>query len=531
MSAPHPTRQGRLVVMSIASFLLYALGVLTLHQDRSPGWIIEAGGPFPAAVSHLVYGTPLGALDDNVLRRFSQSIVAHDVQGTIAIAAEGSIPRGKVYMYSFDGNGAGSNLFATIAMWMFGINISSLILFYLVFVGVSAFAFVLRYQDTRLIALPLYFLVVTVMLLTPLSTSPDGVDQIAIGGIRYFTLATFLPALHIFFELVEGADAAGYKAKILNSLLLLIQEILLLAALLVRSSTSYVLGVLLAVLIWRLFRDRRNRNQFIPLAYKIAIIGAAFAFWAVFVVTALPAYVQTGRVFGVFWHRAFISFSLHPDWPFGNLREIYNCTKYIPEGLSKEANDRNGHCVWLVYPPNATRPMDEVVRGVLGGEYERALRSAYFYVLTHYPREVFELYFYTKSKLIKDTLTQAWNYLFQLSQAPVAKGLFVIVCGATGTFISFIISTGRTALLVVDRRMTIFPILFIFSLAPRYVAWSSWTTAADMIFLMYCCLVLAALLLVQSLTRTVASGALMLPAGLLKKVHARCCAWSIHGPQ
>ncbi len=274
-----------------------------------------------------------------------------------------------------------------------------------------------------------------------------------------------------------------------------------------RSSTGYVLGALLVVLIWRLYRDRRERGQLVPLGYKSAILGAAFAFWAVFVVAALPAYVQTGRTLGNFWHRAFVSFSMHPDWPFGDLRKVYNCTQYIPEGLNRDQADRNGHCVWWAYPPNATRPQNEVPQGTYGGEYERALRNAYFYVLTHYPRQAFELYFLIKSRLIKSTLTQAWNYLSQLGQAPVAKGLFVIVAAQLILFISFITSTALTASRVVDRRMIIFPIFFLFSLAPLYVAWAGSWTSIDTIFLMYSCLVPAASLLVQSLIKMVASRA------------------------
>jgi len=41
--------------------------------------------------------------------------------------------------------------------------------------------------------------------------------------------------------------------------------------------------------------------------------------------------------------------------------------------------------------------------------------------------------------------------------------------------------------------------LFVLSIPPRYVAWSSFETGIDMIFLMYGCLVLALLWLVRSM--------------------------------
>lgn len=508
----------RFTLMAVASFLLYALGVLTLHQDRAPGWTIEAQGPIPAAVSYLIYGTPLGAIDENVFKEF---MFPHGtVQSVLAATIKGSVPRGATEMYSNDGIGAGTNLFATAAMWMFGISISSFVLLYLVVVGISAFAFVLRYQDKRLIVVPLYFLVVTVMLLTPLCTSAAAISQMPIGGQRYFVLAALLPALHIFFEIMDDSGGSGRQRTIANLLLLLTQGLVLFGALLVRSSAGYLLGALLIVLIWRLDVYRKQRKRIILLAGKSVTVGAAFAFWAVFVLAILPAYVHTGRVLGNFWHRAFISFSLHPDWPFGDLRKVYDCTKYIPEGLSKAAADRNGHCVWWAYPPNANHP-DGANQRLYGGEYERVLRNAYFYVLFHYPKQAFQLYFSVKTGFIKDVLVAAWRSLFRLDRAPVAHGLFAIAATQVLLFITFFISIAAVDLTIVEMQMAIFPIFFIFSLAPLYVAWATPWTSVDAVVLMYGCLVLAALTLVQLVARAIASGALPASQGILRKTYAR----------
>jgi hypothetical protein len=503
-------------LIAVASFLLYALGVLTLHQDRAPGWAVEAQGPIPVAVSYLIYRTPLGATEDNVATRFLHPN-GTSVQDILATAATGSIPRGAVDPYWYDGLGAGENLFATAAMGMFGISISSLVLFYLAVVGISVFAFVLRYQDKRLIVVPLYFLALTVMLLTPLSTSANAVDQMPIGGQRYFVLAVFLPALYIFFEIIERSEATDRGRRILNSLLLFTQGLLLFGALLVRSSTSYVLGLLLGILIWQMYRARRERDGLGPLVRKSAIVAAAFGLWAVFVVTALPAYVHTGRVFSVFWHRAFISFALHPDWPFGDLRQVYNCTQYIPTGLDRTASDGNGQCVWFAYPANATRPPNEVATGLYGGEYERVLRNAYFYVLVHYPRHALELYLFYKSEYIKNVLVAAWQSLFELIRAPVAKSLFVIATTQLALFIAFIIAGAIGDSVVIDRRLLIFPILFLCSLAPLYVAWAVLWTSSDTIFLMYSCLVLASSLVVQFAIKALISAAVTLRSTAMSK--------------
>jgi hypothetical protein len=484
------------VILAIASFALYAEAVLALHQERAAGWGIEAQGPIPAALSHLLYGTPLGAVDNNLLTRFSPYSGAK-VQDAITAAVAGSIPHGDTVMYTLDGNGLGENLFATLAMWMFGFRIASLIWFYLTFVGISALAFVCRYRDRRLIVVPLYFLAVTVMLLTPLSMSPQGVDQNAIGGIRYFALAAFLPALHIYFELLDRTGPPRWGAWIFHSALLLIQGLLLFAAFLVRSSTGYVLGVLLLALAWRFYHDHAARGRLIPLGCKTAIVGTALAFWVIFVVAAMPAYVHSGRVFSLFWHRAFISFASHPAWPFGDLRKVYDCTKYIPEGLSQEAGDRNGHCIWFAYLRNAAHPGVEVGGEVYDGNYEKVLRNAFFYVLAHYPRQAFELYFHIKPQEIKDTLTQAWSYLLELDRAPAAKSMFLLIAGQLLVFVLFVMSTALVGLRPIGQEMIVFPLLFLLSLAPRFVAWASWMTSADLILLMYGCMALAAVLVAQ----------------------------------
>jgi hypothetical protein len=78
---------------------------------------------------------------------------------------------------------------------------------------------------------------------------------------------------------------------------------------------------------------------------------------------------------------------------------------------------------------------------------------------------VFELYFYIKSQELGDVLLQAWNYLFQLGHAAVAKDLFVIL----GLQLIFLSSRlWGPDYRVIDLRLIIFPILFLFSFAPLY---------------------------------------------------------------
>jgi len=279
-----------LALLAVTSFLLYAVGVLALRQDRIPGWALEGAGGVTAAVSYLVYGTPFGAVEHEVEAKFIHP-GGMSVQEILALVAKKSIPPGAVDPTTIDGTGAGTDVFTIFAMAMFGLNVFSLVLLYLLMIGITVAAFMLRYRDRRLIVVPLYFLCVTVMLLTPLGASADAAISMPVGGQRYFVLAAFLPALHIFFEIVDPSAAANLKRQIANSVALFVQGLLLFAVLLVRSSTGYLVLLLFAAWSWRLYRGRGQPALLRALLRKTAILACAGAISIAAVVIALPAYV------------------------------------------------------------------------------------------------------------------------------------------------------------------------------------------------------------------------------------------------
>jgi len=433
-------RQIVFVAIALASYVLYGAAVRALHQESQ--WDNERDS-MAVAVSHLAYGAPLGAVANNVERYFMQQspvdsagrplqrprIFAYGPQEALVATAGGSMPSGGFRMYAMDGSGAGLPMFYTIAMGVFGAHVSSLVAFYLIAVGISVFAFAWRYRDERLFVVVLYFLIMSVTLLTPLCWSEFNVNTAPIGGYRLCTLVAILPALHLYFEIVEPSDHAGRKLEISNLLALFVQGALFFAIFLERSSAGYLLIVLMLVSVVRLYRGEIKGTPRSALGYKLTSWGAPLIIWVAIVVVAMPQYVKEGRVFGIFWHRALVSLSFHPQWPFGDMRQVYDCTKFIPTGLDHRTNDRNGHCVWFADPSNATRDINSVVRELYGGAYEAAMRRAYFYVLFHYPKQFFEVHAYVKSAMIWDALTGAGYSLFQLGNAPVAKPVFVILSG------------------------------------------------------------------------------------------------------
>jgi hypothetical protein len=488
-----PTPTVGLLAISILSFLLYAAGVMALHQDRSSSWSVEFDAPIPGAISHIVYGTPWGAIDANV-RAFLGEQRGHGVAQAVAGAADGSIAPGTVDSYAMDGIGVGSILFATVAMSVFGPHVSSLVLFFLAVVGASALALSWRFQDARCFVVPVCFLALSIIFLTPLCTTSIGADQIPIGGNRYFSIAAVLPTLHIFFEINEGEPRRPRKLQILGSVLLTIQALILFGALLVRSSAGLFALVIVAILVYRLNAERRDRRKWAPLVAKLGLILAPAFFWGIVIVEALPAYVQTGRVLGNFWHRSFVSLGLHPEWPFGNLREVYDCTKEMPAGLVQGSTDHNGHCIWLVYPPNRTRSAKEVHDQVYGREYEAVVRRAFLDVLTSYPEKVLELFVYIKSLWVLRTLREA----FHLQPAAVPKVILPIVGIQFVIFISVIVASARRQIDLINRQISIIFVFFIMSIVPLYVAWAVVWTSVDAIFFMYSSLAIVLAFVIQS---------------------------------
>jgi hypothetical protein len=230
------------------------------------------------------------------------------------------------------------------------------------------------------------------------------------------------------------------------------------------------------------------------------------AFWIIVVAQTLPAFVDSGRTLGNFWHRAFTSFMHHPDWPFGNLQEIYRCPVYSQVGLSREGSpDSNAFCVWEADPRNAGLSASDLRYTYFGGDYEKVVRSAYFYVLTHYPRQAFELYAFVKSREIYSTLRLSLGFLLDIFNTQAPKRLIAIVamqCALFGWAVFLFFRNGTT---FVTTQFLILMALFVLSIAPRYVAWASLDTAIDMIFLMYSCLILGLLLTVSFVINLVTS--------------------------
>ena len=405
------------LALAILAFLIYGFGVLSLHPERHSRWLVEADFSLAAAVSYSVYGTPLGMANANVAKLF-RNVSRQDgddrisVQKAMARTVAGDIPAGDVLKASNDGNGAGYPIFASLAMRLLGPHLSALIYSFLLMMGISTLIFISRFQDDRLFMVPLQFFALTLMLLSPLASNTLPVDQSPIGGLRYFSVAGILPALHIFFEVTDRSWPAA-RAVISNFILLGLQVFIFAFVMFARGSVGYLLAPILLGVLFGIWSNRRSPVQLREIISKAGFTMVAGIAFVSIITTTVPSYDKTGRLFGTIWHRAFVSFGLHRDWPFGNLRQVYDCADVIPKGLQRYPGDQNAHCVfWSTYPPAVSRKLsdEEISSRLLGGDYEKELQSAFFNVVFSYPRQVLELYVYYKSAMILWALREALDF-------------------------------------------------------------------------------------------------------------------------
>jgi hypothetical protein len=485
--------------LGFVSFLLYAAAALIAVHEHPSSWALEHDDSLPAAISHAVYGTRIGIYDSNVRAVFFElrgtALTPQALKNAVEVASRGNIPRGGETLAN-DGIGAGQPLFMGIAAHLFGSDLSSFPILFLLLMGIATLAFIARFDDDRLLMVPLTFAALSIMLLTPLLSNQEILDGTPIGGNRFFAMLGVLPALHLYFDLREDPARESSSRAWLNG----IQVVLLVLVILTRSSSAYLLGLLALGVIerWRSTRaDRSRRRMFLREARRLLIV--AIAAQTIMVATVYD-YLLYGRVFGNIWHRAFVSLSLHPDWPFGNLREVYDCTKYIPEGLTRRHPDPNGECVWFADPSNRNRPEGQLLEGVFGPAYEATLRSALLSVIRSYPRQAFELYFYYKPLIIWQTLQQGVDIEWRAFSTPILG----LVALQILLFLAFTACGALAGRPEAARRLAVIPILFVLSLPSQILAWSGLQTGIDVVFYMYCLAAAALAFIVQAMVRTIA---------------------------
>jgi len=500
----HPLRQGRFrdvlrlvspdhistsirLALAIGSFIIYAAAVMVLREHRFSQYRAEQFD-VAAAVSNLVYGAPIGTVYSGLLQPFVYK--PGHIQQTLEETAHGGSETGPLLMVNPNGAVIGYTVITTLAMHLFGLHLSALTFALICFMGISTFAFLLRYRDDRAFVVLLYFFSLTIMLFTPLVTDTKTSNEFPVGGLRYFTLLGILPAMHMFWEIV-GSAKSNAKATPGDFILLGVQVLVLAVVLLVGLNVGYLLCAL-AVAFFATLRVRRGdpaslwnvlrKGAFIALLS--AVLGAFFYLWV------LQAYKDTGRTTGPVWHVVLIGLGTNPDWPFGNLRDVYaSCKPYTPpyyatpQSLVPDVKDWNGHCIWAVYALEHGIPPAEMIRGIYSGRYETVMKQAFFKIAREYPMEVFETFFYYKPLRILATMRQLAEFGAPGKTLGIKLLLLALPLAQGAALVAFVVF-GASGEPENHLRLLIGALLLfsIWCVVPYFVAWSKPHTSAELLF-------------------------------------------------
>jgi hypothetical protein len=467
------------IILAALSFLIYVCTIFALPQQRDNSFGIERTD-VAAAVSIIIYGAPLGTLYSGVLQGFLDDIYRQIYKPLQQVFDEwpSDLQRGNLVGVSNDGNGVGYVLAATMAIRIFGLHAMSLPLLTVALMGLSALLLLWRFHGDLAGLVVLYFCSLTVLLFTMLVWDPAYAEQIAVGGIRYFSLVAILPAFHLLFDLLDRpAGDAGPTTR--NNVFLAAQATILLFADLVRPSAGSLIGAIVLVWLLMAWRSRGNtgrRRMMVRKGAVVALVGIGFL---AAVVLLAPGYAKSGRFSSVFWHRVVLSLSYNPDWPFGDVAQMYHCDRFFAPGMQGTGGDSVGQCIWYDYTVRHGISESEMSAGLYGRRYEAVMREAFIEIARRYPDEVLKTFFYYKPSLILPTLGLVLRTKMSVFP-PLAISLLVAALGNM-----FVCLVGPAGVLASGRRRVIVAgtLLFTASTIPPYlVAWANPGTVADLAF-------------------------------------------------
>jgi hypothetical protein len=460
-----------------SSFFIYACAALIVASDQYNDFTPERSS-IAAAISNVAYGAPLGKVYSGVLAQVLDFKVPLDK--TLAEAARQEVLPGNLLGSTMDGNGIGYIVVASLSMRLLGLHTLSIVLAMLTLMGVSAMVFSWRFPDRRAVVVILYFSSLTIMLFTPLVWQPAYSLNMTIGGIRYFSLVAILPAFHL---LLECADSRGSGSRMTGGTFgaMSVQVVVLVLAILVRNSAAPIVAAVGAgcfLVAWLARREPGATTRTLRKATYMTIVGTAFV--GLLMLSVSKDYLRNGRFTETVWHRIFVSLGLNPAWPYGNVREMFDCSRYIPEGLVSGGDDRNGHCIWMDYAIRHNIPVASAVTMTYDREYDKALREAFFKILRLYPREVLETFFYEKPQYIVWSIAQSLD----IKLVGVQPALIWLLVASLVNLLAFSlfpspISSSNSHLIIAGATI----LLAAFSTLPYIAVWAMPHTSGDLLLL------------------------------------------------
>lgn len=481
----------RLFAVALAglSLVIYGSTIFTLPQVRSARYCCEQSS-VAVAVSNVMYHSPLGTLYSGVFEYFYAHLDDEPLEQTLREARTPAIglppqPPGELEETTSDGNGVGYPLVATAAFRLFGMHTSALTLTMLLLMALSAAIFLLRFSGAIYVGVVIvYFTALTIMLFTPLVWNPGYAVQIPVGGIRYFSLVAVLPFFHFVLDLIDP-DAAKGDAKARVLALLGLQTVILVVVTLVRGSALPLVGAVVLVLCWLVWRRRHDRATLRAVFGKAAVIASVSVCTLAVIAISVPReYLTQGHFGTVIWHRVIQSLGTNPAFPFPGVNDMFDCKKYIPKGIQPGIGYAAG-CIWFDYVEKHHTPMETRRAQMYGSLYETAMREAFFRIVARYPAEMLKTFLYYKPRYIVWSMAQSMRFNFSRNNATgaypgAAIGLLLVSLAIALTYFSI------TKVAINDlSRIGGVTLLSAAFTVPSYLAvWAMPHTSADL--LLYC---------------------------------------------
>ena len=401
------------ILLGFAAFLIYAsvslLAKQTIQVGDGQDYAIERVG-MASAISNIVYGAPVATVYRNLFNAFEFSVTPVEV--LIPKAEHKQIEPGELIPYVPDGIGIGQAVFTTVAMRAFGIHTWSIVLLFLLLMGATTLIFLARFHDQRSVAILAVFLALTIMFASPLGADFALVTQVPVGGYRYFSMLAAIPCLHIVLELIDLTTKAPFTKG--NGCLLALQALVFVIANLVNTASIYAYGPVVFAAIYGFIATRGESQSSRIFFGKISIIVLTVGSLLVtFILLTPQAYRLTGRARAeTTWHHVIIGFGANPNWPFGNLADLYRgCTSGKPnDSLVPGLTDFNGGCVWADYAKRHGLSENQTAEELYDKNFNIATRQAVFRIFRLYPLQSLMTFVYYKPLMTFHTLAQYFRF-------------------------------------------------------------------------------------------------------------------------
>ena len=234
-----------------------------------------------------------------------------------------------------------------------------------------------------------------------------------------------------------------------------------------------------------------------------AVIGIAGVCTLGAIATSVPReYLKEGHFGTVIWDRVVESLGLNPAFPFPGVQEMFNCKKYIPQGMQPGIGDDNGHCIFIDYINTHNIPIGAMKGELYGCVYETAMRKAFFKIVARYPAEALKTFVYYKPRYIvwSIALNLQFNFSGDQTMRYYSAGpkvtpyplidIWLLLASLATAFVYFSVAAIKVGEMLHIAGVILFAVLF--TLPSYFAVWAMPPTSADL--LLFCLMALGLML-------------------------------------